>query len=641
MDFYCHKFFTNCRVIPLFQEQSTESPCKQTNMNIYLSVLKFSIVCAFVLITSGCSSVVVEEKGKDDPKLVVQVPVIEPSKKEALQNFITGTGFEARGDYFLAVNAYLKAFEYDPSPGISYAIGRCYYFLGKLSQALPYARAAALNDGETMEYFYLLSDIHLSARQPDSAAAVIEKLVEKYPNDYNCLYRLAGIYEKSKPLSAIEIYKRILDEEPEDWNAYIRLADLYDKTGNKEASTQILEEFLEYNPSSLELREILINNYVEQKKYDLALQHLDGILMLFPDRIPTLEAKARIFVEKEDYLGASEPYIRLVKNPGVNLEFKLNLGGLYFEQAVKDSQYIRIVDTLFTAIEKDTVFWFTHFYTGANAVLKKDSLTAQERFGKIQGDSYMYLQLWQRIGGVLYDGKLYKESSFVLKRAWESFSEDFIINFLLGLSYALTGDYGASEPFLYKATQLNPAEVNTFSAYAFTLSRLKMNDLAIENYKRALQIEPENVELINSLAIVYDGMGAQTVSDSLYTKSLELDPKNALACNNFAYSLAKRNVRLDDALRYAEMALAIDPNSPSYLDTYGWVQFKLGNYDTAKVYIEKALTMDGDNHELLDHIGDVLFMLGDKENAKKYWKRALELNKENETIKRKIERGEI
>ena len=147
--------------------------------------------------------------------------------------------------------------------------------------------------------------------------------------------------------------------------------------------------------------------------------------------------------------------------------------------------------------------------------------------------------------------------------------------------------------------------------------------------------------MINSLAIVYDGMGAQTVSDSLYTKSLELDPKNALACNNFAYSLAKRNVRLDDALRYAEMALSIDPNSPSYLDTYGWVQFKLGNYDTAKVYIEKALTMDGDNHELLDHIGDVLFMLGDKENAKKYWKRALELNKENETIKRKIERGEI
>ncbi|MBK8662270.1 MAG: tetratricopeptide repeat protein [Ignavibacteriales bacterium] len=237
----------------------------------------------------------------------------------------------------------------------------------------------------------------------------------------------------------------------------------------------------------------------------------------------------------------------------------------------------------------------------------------------------MYLQLWQRIGGVLYDGKLYKESSFVLKRAWESFSEDFIINFLLGLSYALTGDYGASEPFLYKATQLNPAEVNTFSAYAFTLSRLKMNDLAIENYKK----------------LFMTGWVPRRLVTVYIQKSLELDPKNALACNNFAYSLAKRNVRLDDALRYAEMALSIDPNSPSYLTLTVGFRFKLGNYDTAKVYIEKALTMDGDNHELLDHIGDVLFMLGDKENAKKYWKRALELNKENETIKRKIERGEI
>jgi tetratricopeptide (TPR) repeat protein len=71
------------------------------------------------------------------------------------------------------------------------------------------------------------------------------------------------------------------------------------------------------------------------------------------------------------------------------------------------------------------------------------------------------------------------------------------------------------------------------------------------------------------------------------------------------------------------------------------VHYKLGNYDTAKVYIEKALTMDGDNHELLDHIGDVLFKLGDKENALIYWKKALEFNKENESIKRKIERGEI
>jgi tetratricopeptide (TPR) repeat protein len=299
------------------------------------------------------------------------------------------------------------------------------------------------------------------------------------------------------------------------------------------------------------------------------------------------------------------------------------------------------VDNILSEIEKDTVFWFTHFYRGANSVLKKDDEKAVKHFSNVKGDSYLYLQPWQRIGGILYDGKLYKESAFVFNEAYLNFPEDFLVNFFLGLSYALMGNYSASEPFLLKSTQLNPSEVNTYSAYAFSLSRLKKSDEAIINYRKALNIDPKNPELLNSLAIIYEGMSDYSISDSLYLQALKNDPKNALACNNYAYSLAKRSEKLDEALRMAELALSIDPNSPSYMDTYGWVQFKLGNFTVAKEYIEKALAMDGQNNELLDHYGDVMFKLGDKKTAIIFWKKALELNKDNQTIKMKIERGEI
>ena len=621
---------------PLLINSYCQSPLKFVKMK-FLSPL-FPLIYAMLIF--GCSSPVIKVEETAPKEKNVQV-VREISQKDALENFIAGTGFEAKEDFFLAVNSYLKAYEYDPAPGIAWSIARCYYWLGKLSQALPYAREAVEKDGATRDYHYLLSDIYLSGRQPDSAALVMQNLIEKYPADYNSLYRLANIYEKSKPLSAIEVYNKILEEEPEDWNAYIRLADLYDKTGNKEKSTEVLEQFLEFNPSSVELREILVNYYIKLKKYDRALFHIDQILQLFPNKTATLQSKAEIFAEQNNYSAAADSYLKLVNDPLVNLEFKMNVGALYFEQGVKDTTLLKFSDTVFSIVEKDTVFWFTNFYKGALAVMAKDTVRAGERFGKILGDSYMYLQIWQRIGGVIYDAKRYKEAVFVLNRAQNSFPEDFLVNFFLGLSYALMGDYEASEPFLYKSTLLNPREVNAFSAYAFTLARLKKDELAINYYNKALALEPKNVELLNSLAIVYDGSGNQGKSDSLYSLSLKLDPKNALAANNFAYSLAKRGTRLDEALKFAELALAIDPNSPSYLDTYGWVQFKLGNYDTAKVYIEKALGMDGNNHELLDHFGDVLSKLGDREGAILYWKKALDLKKDNETIKRKIERGEL
>lgn len=617
-------------------EQFRISPCKRFTMKTLARVT--AILTAFVLFY-GCGSAPVEEKTvAANTQQEVKRPI---SPEMALENFIIASGHEARGEYLMAVNSLLTAYEFDPAPGISYGLAKNYYMLGKLSQALPYAKEAVAKDSLEKEYYYLLADIYTSGRQPDAAEAVISALVKRYPGDYSALYRLANIYEKSKPLSAIEVYLKILEEEPEDWNAYIRLADLYDKTGNKERSTEIIEEFLQYNPSSTELKQVLVNYYISLKKYDKALSHIEGILQIFPDDPGALESKARIFVEQNNFVAASAPYLKLIEAPDTRLDMKLNIGVVYFEKALANDTLLRVADTIFTVVEKDTVNWITHFYKGAIATLLGDTLAAKERFFKVPGDSFLYLQVWQRIGGLVYDAKKYKEAAFIMERAHDNFPDDFLINFFLGLSYALTGDYTASEPFLFKATDLNPNEINTWSAYAFTLSRLKKDTLAVEVYEKALELEPRNTDLLNSLAIVCDGMGNQTKSDSLYTLSLQIDPKNALAANNFAYSLSKRGIRLDEALRLATIALEVDPNSPSYMDTYGWVHFKLGNYDTAKVYIEKALAMDGDNHELLDHYGDVMFKLGNNEEAIVYWRKALEFDKENESIKRKIERGEI
>jgi len=131
-------------------------------------------------------------------------------------------------------------------------------------------------------------------------------------------------------------------------------------------------------------------------------------------------------------------------------------------------------------------------------------------------------------------------------------------------------------------------------------------------------------------------------SDSLYELALQIDPQNALINNNYAYSLSERDLELDRSLEMIEIAIASDSSNSSYLDTYGWIFFKLEDYDKAYYYIKKAIEVDGeDNAVLLEHLGDVLFMQGKKDEAVDLWKKALELDSSNETLIDKVTTGAI
>ena len=119
-----------------------------------------------------------------------------------------------------------------------------------------------------------------------------------------------------------------------------------------------------------------------------------------------------------------------------------------------------------------------------------------------------------------------------------------------------------------------------------------------------------------------------------------IDPNNILILNNYAYDLSVRDEDLKKAKKMSEITVEKEPMNPSYLDTYGWIFYMLGNYDSAKVYIEKAVSINGSSAVLLEHLGDVYFALKDDLNAKKYWMKSLELNPNYDTIKEKLRKIE-
>ena len=90
-------------------------------------------------------------------------------------------------------------------------------------------------------------------------------------------------------------------------------------------------------------------------------------------------------------------------------------------------------------------------------------------------------------------------------------------------------------------------------------------------------------------------------SDSLFNNIIQYNKDNSIYKNDYAYVLAERESlsieKLQYALVLAERAVEMEPENSAYLDTLGWVNFKLGFYKKAQKYLEKSLKMNNGNKD--------------------------------------------
>ncbi len=601
---------------------------------------------AVLFFFSGCSSTqtTIKEEEIQNAEQISDTTNPADSKNKAMEYFIDGSVMETEGDYPGAIAALQNALRYDTSAGIYYALGKNYYYLGKTPQALQNAKKAAAMNPARLEYKSLLADIFSSASQFDSAAVVLEEMIAQDSTSLTSYYRLARIYENSKPLSAIKIYRKLTSVIGPEWNVLIRIADLYEKMNDIDNASNTIKELLKIDPGNTSLYKLLIDYYTKAERYDEALEAANDLLQMDPDDLEAREKKAQIYIDKGDWDSAAKEYSYILDKPGIPLDAKIRVGASYFIQSLKDSSLTPVAKEFFEKMDKDTTDWEVKMYLGAIAINEhKDSLAIEE-FRQVTQMAGWNVQAWVRLGGLYFDNKRYDEAVKVMDEAVGLFPDDFTVNFILGLSLAQSGHNSEAKPYLKKAVDTNPSDLNALSAYGYTLSQLKENEEAIKYLKKALELAPDSanqVNLLGTLGLIYDGQKNWEACDSTYEEALSIDSTNALVNNNYAYSLSERGIKLDKALKMAETAIGKEPLNSSYLDTIGWVYFKLGEYEKAKEYIEKAIKVGGESSVMLEHLGDITYMLGNKDKAKSIWEKSLGLDSTNNRVKIKIEKGEI
>jgi tetratricopeptide (TPR) repeat protein len=595
------------------------------------------IVFLSIFLTNCSSSPTVIEE-KPETKTIL---TSDQKKQKALEYFINGGVFESQGNYESAATQYEKALLYDSTAGIYFTLAKCYVYLNKLSPALNYSQKALKLDSTQIEYYDLLADIYNYGNQPESAILILEKALHIDSLNIDLNYKLARLYETDKPVKAVKLYKRILSQLGPEWSVLTRIAELEERLGNNEEAISAIQKLLAIDPANIPLKKMLIEFNIRASKFNDALILVNEIIELMPDDLESRETKAKIYLAKNDWDGASKEFDYLLDQSDVNLEAKINIGANYFNRAITDSTLLPIAKAFFTKLDSDTTDWQIKMYLGAIALSEGDDSVAIENFRFVTKNANWNVAAWVRLGGLYFDNRKYNEAEVVMNEAILSFPEDFYVNLILGLSLAQQSKHKNAEKYLKKSTILNPTDITALSAYAFTLNQLKDDEKAIFYLNQALAIKPDDVQLIGTLAMIYNGLRVFEKSDSLYERALELEPNDPLINNNYSYAFATRGIQLERALKMVKISIAADSLNSSYLDTIGWVYYMLGKFSEAKVYLEKAIEVGGKSSVMLDHLADTEYKLGNKDKAIELWKNALELEPTKVEIQNKIDKGAI
>ncbi|MEM6393750.1 MAG: tetratricopeptide repeat protein [Planctomycetota bacterium] len=139
------------------------------------------------------------------------------------------------------------------------------------------------------------------------------------------------------------------------------------------------------------------------------------------------------------------------------------------------------------------------------------------------------------------------------------------------------------------------------------------------------------------LAISLDDGGYRDKSIEVLLLNVARFPAHAPSCNSLGYTFTVQDRNLRAAETLIKRALKVEPDNAAYLDSLGWVYYKLGDAARAIAWLDRSIKraevlsmelnrpLNGMRAVLIDHLGDAQHLAGNTDEAVKLWKRASEL----------------
>tara|TARA_B100001250_G_C19809478_1_gene795092 strand:+ start:124 stop:1845 length:1722 start_codon:yes stop_codon:yes gene_type:complete len=511
-------------------------------------------------------------------------------------------------EYNEALIAYEKCISLIPEePAPYYYIAKLYlYIFQDIDNAKHYINEAITLSPDNEWYYYELLSIYSIEKNLIGQLNIYYKLIDFNPD--NIFYYLEAInllVDLKKYGNAVKFIKKTQKKLGVSNELLLALKDVYLAENNFKEAEKVGKKLTK---RSLTFFSTLAEIYMHFNDYDNAITAYSKLLQGDSDNPKAIIALHAIYSNKEDIASQEKYLLKIAENDQINIEIKkeifynLLLSNQYktypefniiIERAIslhpKEPLFNLMLGDIF-AKEGESTEAIKHYYLSLNSGIIKDD--------------YIYTKLIE-----LYWQKELTDSVIeVSEIAIDRFPFTPMFYYYHGVSLSNKGEYELS--------------INTL---------LKGKDFIFDN-------ELLVSDFYSLIGNSYHELNNHISSDEAYETALDYNPNNTYVLNNYSYYLSGREEKL---LLAKEMIikcieLTINEPNPSFIDTYAWILYKLGEYKLARTEIEKAIELGENSSVILDHYGDILYALGLVDQAKLQWEKAYELDTEDPKIKKKL-----
>ncbi|MBI3715139.1 MAG: tetratricopeptide repeat protein [Betaproteobacteria bacterium] len=205
---------------------------------------------------------------------------------------------------------------------------------------------------------------------------------------------------------------------------------------------------------------------------------------------------------------------------------------------------------------------------------------------------------------------------------------DYFVPAQLKIATVLAGrdGLGVARKFLSEARQVeresSDTRIQLVLAEVQLLREAKAFRDALSFLTESLKLDPDAADLLYDRAMIAEKLDKIALMEADLRRVIELQPERSHAYNALGYTLAERNIRLDEARELIEKALAISPDDMFIQDSLGWLQYRQGKVADALATLGKAYRARRDA-EIAAHLGEVLWVAGRRDEARKLLEGAL------------------
>lgn len=575
-----------------------------------------------------------------------------------------------------AVSEYKAALKADPnSSAISDELADFYIQAGLLADAESDAQATLKQNPKDLAALRLLARIYMSQIggqqnriNQDMLMKAIEqfkKITEVAPQDVGSWVMLGNLERASQDSAEAEkAFKKALDVDGDNEDALTGLSLVYLDLGNSQAAADMLQKLK--NPSARTLQR-LAEAYEEMKEFGLAADSLKKSLALNPpDSAAVKKALAQDLISAQRYAEALGVYQELVDDDPMDAESYLRISQIYQQQ--KKFAEARAALNKALAIEPENIDLLYNQVGILEAEGKteqaiqtlKDILdsTAQKNYNPAQRG--MRVKLLEGLAELYRDGEQ-TELAVDTFRQMAQLDPDQAPQSGAQIveTYRVGHEFGKAQQESEADLKKWPDDRATHIAHADLLADLGKNDQAaaevkklmdgkndLQTYKTLAEIygkghkfddAAKSLDAAEKLAMgddqkediwfmrgaMYEHMKKIDLSEAEFRKVLKVDPESAAALNYIGYMLADRNMRLKESLDLITKALQVSPENGAYLDSLGWVYFRLGRLKEAEENLRRAVAKTPSDATVHDHMAQVLMAESKIQEAVQEWQTSL------------------